>query len=788
MGAVPAAARVTVPPKPIEQSIPLASIVPSPTNPRRYFDEAKLAELAASILEKGVLQAILVRPRFDKGTKQSAKNHGISVPTSAYELVAGERRFRAAKLAGLAEIPARVVELTDREVLEIQVIENDQRADVTDLERSDAYHRLINDHKVSVTEIAQRVGKSEATIRSVLKLQELPEKARKALEVGTINSAVAQVIATRPTHKMREEVTKYALTETNSWNYEEQRLIKGLPSFRDVKSFVRERLMVPLHQAPFDTNKAFDRFPDCSLCPNRTGNNRAEYPDARPDVCTLPSCFDAKAKAWQDRTLAEAKAAGQTIMPKAESKKLYPYGSHLSSSDWVELTSKCHELDKPKEWAKLLKPHLAHSQIVIAFDNAGGLHQIVKRSDAMKILRDHHGLKQQSSGGDSRKDDAFSREQAKQRKEALARRQAAYEANRIVAEKAQSAFTSGLLGCDASTKELLRAIVMTLPEILWSDACHDVCKRRGLEGDKRQAVEDLAKSLQRANELMGLAAELVAARLSHGWSSEYFNGQAGKDNPFWQAFGIDPVKLRKQHVTESASKAKAKASPKERKSRPAKVEFSVSEEDAELANLEVATVDAPSRSLSDIGVSIEKLRNSQLRPLFESRWPDQGPSTVRPFLADGTLWVAASGPPEWICLPLISQSLFEGKFPDRELRLEPSMQIEPETIYFGVRVNHEGLEWIIGPRSLGMLVSADEAKNAESTEKPYAWDVEIELHDGTKVRKTYVAPNEKQARRNAMLTSKAREITSIESMTEKQYHAVHGFGRRSMSTKTSHSS
>lgn len=166
-------------------SVAIATIKPGGTNPRKHFDEAAMAELAASVKSHGVLQPVLVRP-------YPAKNPpGKGV---AYELIAGERRWRAAQAAGLAEIPALVRDLSDEEVLEIQVIENLQRQDLHPLEESDGYQQLRR-AKYDVARIAERVGRSVAYIYDRLRLANLCADARQLFADGEITAGHAILLA-----------------------------------------------------------------------------------------------------------------------------------------------------------------------------------------------------------------------------------------------------------------------------------------------------------------------------------------------------------------------------------------------------------------------------------------------------------------------------------------------------------------------------------------------------------------------------------------------------------------
>ncbi len=149
------------------RNIPIDRVEANPENPRVVFDEAALDELAASIREHGVLQPVLVRP------------HG----PNQYQLVAGERRWRAARRAGLNAIPALVEELDDDVALEIAIIENLQREDLSPLEEASMYDRMIKDHGYSVRKLAQKLGKDKGYLENRLRLADAPQEIRDLVSV-----------------------------------------------------------------------------------------------------------------------------------------------------------------------------------------------------------------------------------------------------------------------------------------------------------------------------------------------------------------------------------------------------------------------------------------------------------------------------------------------------------------------------------------------------------------------------------------------------------------------------
>jgi ParB family chromosome partitioning protein len=163
------------------RTIDIARIRPNPAQPRQIFEEQPLAELAASIAERGVLQPILVRPVDD-----------------GYELVAGERRWRAAQRAQLHEIPAIIREFDEESRAEVALIENVQRENLNAIEEAEAYRRLISGYGHSQEVVGKLVGKSRSHVANLLRLLELPDSVRLMLLRGDISMGHARAVATAP--------------------------------------------------------------------------------------------------------------------------------------------------------------------------------------------------------------------------------------------------------------------------------------------------------------------------------------------------------------------------------------------------------------------------------------------------------------------------------------------------------------------------------------------------------------------------------------------------------------
>jgi ParB family transcriptional regulator, chromosome partitioning protein len=165
------------------QNVPIETIRPSPFQPRRRFAEAELDGLAQSIREKGIVQPLLVRPIADE-----------AAGGADFELVAGERRWRAAQRIGLHEVPVLVRPFGDSEVIEIALVENLQREDLSPLEEAEAYSRLAREFGRSQASLAEAVGKSRSHIANTMRLLSLPPPVRQSLEDGALSAGHARAL------------------------------------------------------------------------------------------------------------------------------------------------------------------------------------------------------------------------------------------------------------------------------------------------------------------------------------------------------------------------------------------------------------------------------------------------------------------------------------------------------------------------------------------------------------------------------------------------------------------
>ncbi len=174
---VPAAEPAEAAPQTSASEVPVGALEPNPFQPRSAIDPARLAELTASIRESGVVQPILVRPRGE-----------------GYQIIAGERRWRAAQAAGLATVPVTVREVADEQLLELAIVENLQRQELTPLEEAQAFHRLQDEFRLTQEEIARRVGRERSTVANTLRLLRLPRELRELLAQGRLDAGHARAL------------------------------------------------------------------------------------------------------------------------------------------------------------------------------------------------------------------------------------------------------------------------------------------------------------------------------------------------------------------------------------------------------------------------------------------------------------------------------------------------------------------------------------------------------------------------------------------------------------------
>ncbi|HWW61972.1 MAG TPA: ParB/RepB/Spo0J family partition protein [Thermoanaerobaculia bacterium] len=329
--------------------LPLAKLHESPTNPRKYFDAKALKELTASIKEHGVLEPLIVRAN---GASES-------------EIICGARRFRASRMAGLAEVPVILREFTDDEMRIVQLVENGQREDLSPLEEAETYAALA-DEGLTVSKIAKRLGREARDIARRLPLAKLPKRVKDAVGSGTLPVEYAELVARIPDAKLQEEALSRILAE-EVFSGEDKPTFRVVP-YSVAKRMIEEEFMTALSLAVFDPeDPALSPLGLCSKCPHLAGNNPDLFGDVKGKaVCTNPKDFRLKT----ENHLKRLKESGYTVLlTTKELKRAFPYGeSDRLGKEFTDLESVCPDDPKHRRYEELLGRG-EKLKIVVAFKN-----------------------------------------------------------------------------------------------------------------------------------------------------------------------------------------------------------------------------------------------------------------------------------------------------------------------------------------------------------------------------------------------------------------------------------
>lgn len=332
--------------------LPLTQIAPSETpsqaRRRKRYTPERLAELATSFKTVGVMQPVIVR-------KLSAMR-GLAT----YELIAGERRWRAAEQAGIAHIPAMVREVSDSDLVAFQLVENIQRQSIDPLEEAEGYQDLMTDKGLNADDLVGIVGVSRAHIYNRLKLLKLQPAVLDALEAGRIDHTKALQIARVPSAKLQRKALEMAVDTDHRGNQ---------ISHRELAERLRDRLMVRLDGTPFDLasfnmlSKKAGQFacqdphsqnlPACNACPNSSLSDPDFHAEvetaygAGAIVCTDKPCHDNKVLFFFDSKLIRARADGRTIIEGEDAKAIKPWPHSDDLRGYIDLDALCRELEAP---------------------------------------------------------------------------------------------------------------------------------------------------------------------------------------------------------------------------------------------------------------------------------------------------------------------------------------------------------------------------------------------------------------------------------------------------------
>ncbi len=524
---------------PLHRLIPLANIQPSKTNPRKSFDSKKLEELAGSVKSHGVLEPVLVRPL-----------PGAAVALDKHEIVAGERRFRAATIAQLSEIPCIVRQLSDEETLEIQVIENVQRDDLHPMEEAQGYRDLTRLFKHSIEDIAAKVGKSGSYIAQRMSLTRLAPAVQKMFLDDKLNLSIALMIARIPVHDLHAKVAKEITAH-------------GGMTVARAREVIVHQYMLDLANATFDTKDATLNAPAgaCGACPKRTGNQAALFSDiTKGDLCTDPICYRGKCEEHGRRLIAAAKTNGRRIIEGKEAKEAMPYEHSGLHGDIRALDDPFYDDPKHRTPRQILGKDYTPAVFVDPY-NKGTVIEVAMKSALVKALKEQGVGKEKStyrSAGPSAADKAKA---ANAKIESAARRRIFDALREKIPEHIH--IDDWRLIADQMWEDLGFRNVRVMAD-LWAPVTNDE-KRTDL--DRHESVAKLIAKMQ-ASELGRFLVDLLL--MPHLDYSPY--GKADNTGPLFdmaERYGVDVAKIRATTKAELAP-AKKPSKKKADKKRPAK--------------------------------------------------------------------------------------------------------------------------------------------------------------------------------------------------------------------------
>ena len=352
------------------EEIAISDIRISKTN-RKHFNEAKLNELAASIKDMGVAQPILIRP---------------VTPTTEepeiYEIVAGERRFRASKIADVTTIPAMIRNLTDLQAAKIQILENLQREDPHELEEALGYQALMLSHGYNADQLADELKKSRSYIYARLKLCALAEPLHKDFLDRKFSASTALLIARIPVPELQIKAAKEIMAPNRD----------GDPmSVRDAQRYLQNSYMLDLTKATFDIKdaKLLATAGSCVKCPKRTGNQPEVFTDTSANICTDPDCFNEKKAALDTRKINDANKKGIPVLEGEEATK---YLEKNQNENEVTLSDMGYEFDRVhfthryERVANLIDTSSLPTPVRLLVMQTGIVVEVFKKDEIQKLL------------------------------------------------------------------------------------------------------------------------------------------------------------------------------------------------------------------------------------------------------------------------------------------------------------------------------------------------------------------------------------------------------------------
>jgi len=317
---------------------PLTAIRPSPFNYRKRFAEGPLKELAENIKAVGVQSAIKVRPIPDAQMDMAER----------YEIIFGERRYRASLLAGQEFIPAVLTEMTDDQVRLAQLAENMQREDTTPLEEAEALAHLVRARTIPVEQIAKDTGKSRSHIYATISLLKLNDEARAVVEARSDFREIGVLIAPLPS-ALQHKALALVLPQGKDGD---------ALSYRAAKAAIRSNLTKDLTQAPFDIAQAdlVEQINACTNCPKRAANMPALAGELPDDTCTDSPCYEIKVKAQLRQLAAAHKAEGGEVLEGEAAEEAKPSATATWFNGYRPLSESIDQMaKKPKRISEVIE-------------------------------------------------------------------------------------------------------------------------------------------------------------------------------------------------------------------------------------------------------------------------------------------------------------------------------------------------------------------------------------------------------------------------------------------------
>jgi len=492
--------------------VPLDKIVVIPgRNNRTVFDPDAMAELTESVRTRGVIEPIVLRL--------------LPTQDSQFELVFGERRLRASKSAGKETIPAIVRQLSDADVLEVILIENLQREDISPLDEAHGYARLMKEHGYTVDQVAAKVGKQKRTVYARLQLTRLAPAVGNALQSGKLDASRGLLLARIPDPQQQRK----AMNEILKGDY------SGPYSTREAEGHIQRQYMTDLRQVPFPLADAalLPRAGACTVCAKNLRNQSAAVdsgrrtqnsrPLSRPaDRCTDPACCKQKIEAFKTQILKKAIFEGDTIISPHESNE---------SAKYVSLDACCYDDPKRRNYETLLRRWFV--PVYVAVDDRGQVRRVVARTEAVKALKAAGYDFAAAVASDARSSSASDAASIRERKKTLEKQKLAVNIVRQIEDAARRGIPRA--------KEFWPMMARVALDLVSWGSESLVLKARGHRGVNPERGHVLKADLASMNEpeARGLFVALLAAS---PWS-EYGGGFGKKLLAVCKHFGIDPMKV-----------------------------------------------------------------------------------------------------------------------------------------------------------------------------------------------------------------------------------------------------